>query len=328
MRAIAFSEYGNADVLALQDLPEPQPAAGQVSIRVAYADVNYMDTMLRKGQYRADHLPAVPGFAVAGHIHKLGEGVTDLRVGQPVSALTRVGGYAEFALASAELTIGLDSFGREIELTQAAAFPVVGITAYHLLADLARMRAGETILIHAATGGIGSIALQIARLLGAGRIIGTVGSPEKIAYAQALAYDSAVLRADFVQQVSQLTAGRGVDVILDAAGEPTRSQSLSILAPFGRLVVFGNASNQPDQPLQPGQLLASNRTVSGYSISSLLRTAPHIVAATARHVLTLLASGQLHADATSILPLSQAADAHRLIESGRATGKQVLQVSS
>lgn len=326
MRAVVFSDYGDAEVLELRDVPEPQPAAGQVSIRVAYASVNYADIMARRGQYHVPHLPAVPGFEVSGSVHALGERVRGLRVGQPVSALTLVGGYAEFVLASAALTIPLDGFRKEIELTQAAAFPAVSITAYHLLADVARIRAGETVLIHAASGGVGSVAIQIARHLGAGQIIGTVGGQEKLTYAQSLGYDRVVLRTNFVQEVQQLTEGRGVDIILDAAGEPTRSQSLTVLAPLGRLVIFGNASAQPDLPLMPTDLLANNRAVLGYSISGLIRTAPQVVAATARQAFALLANGQARINAIRILPLEQAAEAHRLIEAGNATGKLLLQV--
>jgi NADPH2:quinone reductase len=325
MQAIVFSEYGEASVLTLRTLPEPQPGAGQVSIRVAYASVNYADIMTRRGQYHVAHLPAVPGFEVSGYVHALGAGVTGLRVGQPVSALTQGGGYAELALAPAALTIALDGFGKEIELTQAAAFLVVSVTAYHLLADVARIQAGETVLIHAAAGGVGSMAVQIARQLGAGQIIGTVGSQEKVASAQSLGYDRVVVRANFVQEVQQITESRGVDIILDAAGEPTRSQSLSLLAPLGRLVVFGNASAQPDVPLLPSDLLATNKAVLGYSFSGLMRTVPQAIAATARQALALLANGHIDMNTVRILPLEQAAEAHRLIEAGSTTGKLLLQ---
>jgi len=326
MRAIRFSRYGNPDVLEMQELPEPQPAAGQVSIRVSYASINFADIMVRRGQYHVAQFPAAPGMEVSGVIHALGEGVAGLQVGQPVAALTLAGGYAEFALASAELTFPLDGFERTIDLAQAAALPLVGVTAYQLLADVARVRAGETILIHAATGGVGSLAVQIARHLGAGQIIGTVGNAEKIAHARALGYDQVVLRADFVREIQQFTEGRGVDIILDAAGEPTRSQSLHLLAPFGRLVIFGNASNQPDLPLLPSDLLANNRAVLGYSFSSLTKRAPHVTATAARQVFDLLVRGLVRVEMPHVLPLEQAAEAHRLIETSNTIGKLLLQI--
>ena len=191
---------------------------------------------------------------------------------------------------------------------------------------MARIRAGETVLIHAAAGGVGSVAVQIARHLGAGQIIGTVGSSEKVAYARSLGYDRVVLRADFAREVQEITAGRGVDIILDAAGEPTRSKNLQLLAPLGRLVIFGNASTQPDLPLMPTDLLANNRAVLGYSFSGLTRLAPHVIAATARQAIALLANDQVRVNALHKLPLEQAAEAHRLIEAGNTTGKLLLQV--
>jgi len=326
MRAVVFSHYGDPDVLEVRDRPVPRPTVGQVSIRVAYAGVNYADTMARRGRYHAVQFPAVPGIEVSGTVHALGEGVTGLRVGQPVAALTLVGGYAEFALASAALTIPLDGFEKAVDLTQAAAFPVVGVTAYNLLADVARIRAGETVLIHAAAGGVGSVAVQIARHLGADQIIGTVGSSEKVAYARSLGYDRVVLRADFAREVQEITEGRGVDIILDAAGEPTRSQNLQLLAPLGRLVIFGNASAQPDVPLMPTDLLANNRAVLGYSFSGLTNLAPQVIAATARQVFALLANDHVRVNALHKLPLERAAEAHRLIEAGNTTGKLLLQV--
>ncbi len=326
MRAVVFSQYGEPDVLELRDLPEPRPTAGQVSIRVAYASVNYADTMVRRGRYHVVQIPSVPGIEVSGTIHALGEGVTGLQVGQPVAALTLVGGYAEFALASAALTIRLDGFEKVVDMAQAAALPVVGVTAYHLLVDVARIRTGETVLIHAAAGGVGSVAVQIARYLGAGRIIGVVGSSEKVAHARSFGYDRAVLRANFAREVQEITEGRGVDIILDASGEPTRSQNLHLLAPLGRLVIFGNASAQPDLPLMPTDLLANNRAVLGYSFSGLTSLAPQVTAVTARQVLTLLANDQVRIKTLHKLPLEQAAEAHRLIEAGNTTGKLLLQV--
>ncbi len=326
MRAVAFLQYGGPEVLEVQDWPVPQPATDQVSIRVAYASVNYMDVMLRRGQYHTAQFPAVPGVEVSGFVHELGEGVTGLRVGQPVAALTMVGGYAEFALASAALTIPLDGFAKAIDLVQAAALPAIGVTAYNLLEDVARVRVGETVLIHAAAGGVGGVAVQIARHLGAGQIIGTVGSSGKVAYARSLGYDHVVLRSDFVREAQEITEGRGVNIILDASGEPTRSQNLPLLAPFGRLVIFGNASNQPDQPLMPTDLLANNRAVLGYSFSGLARRAPHMVVETARRVFTLLANDQIQINGLYQLSLEQAAEAHRLIETGNVTGKLLLQI--
>ncbi|HLZ63353.1 MAG TPA: zinc-binding dehydrogenase [Ktedonosporobacter sp.] len=323
MRAIVIPQFGDPDVLELREVPIPQPGAGEVSIRVAYVGINFADIMIRQRGYMGAQLPFIPGYEVAGYIHAIGEGVEGLRIGQPVAAVTVKGGYAEFALASALLTFPLD---QQIELATAAAFPAVGLTAYNLLVDVARLRPGESVLVHAAAGGVGTIAAQIARHLGAGQIIGTVGSQDKIAYALSAGYDHVVLRENFAQAVQEITHGKGVDVVLDSVGEPARTQSLSLLAPFGRLVVFGNAGNQPDISVTPMSLLVGSRAIMGYSITGLTQSAPHLVAETARKAFPLLANGEVRIDITTILPLEQAAEAHRLMDTRAATGKLLLRL--
>jgi len=326
MRTIVIPRFGNPDVLETRELPIPEPGTGQVLIHVAYAGVNYADSMARKSGYNVDILPFVPGHEVSGYVRAIGAGVEGLRVGQPVAALTIEGGYAEFALANSVLTFPLDQSSSEIDLVIAACFPAVVLTSYNLLTDVARVRPGESVLIHGAAGGIGTTAVQIARHLKAGLIIGSVGSLDKVPYALSFGYDQVIRREDFVQTIQEATAGRGIDIVLDPAGEPTRSQSLSILAPFGRLIVFGNASGQPAVPVSPNDLLSNNRAVMGYSLRSLSRSAPHILANTAHKAFELLVNGELHIDITSTLPLEQAAEAHRLIESRESTGKIVLRI--
>lgn len=326
MRAVVIPRFGDPEVLELREVPVPQPGAGQVIIQVAYVGVNYADLMARQRGYMVEQLPFVPGYEVSGTIHALGAGVEGLSVGQPVAALTVRNGYAEFVAASALLTFPLDQQAPQIDLPIAAGFPAVGLTAYNLLADVARLRPGESVLIHAAAGGVGIAAAQIARQLGAGQILGTVGSQDKIAYARSAGYDQAVLREEFVQVVQEATQGRGVDVVLDSVGEPVRSQSLALLAPFGRLVVFGNAGGQPDLSFAPMSLLAGSIAIMGYSITGLTQSAPQLVAETARKVLPLVATGAVRIDITATLPLEQAAEAHRRIEQRTATGKLLLQL--
>ncbi len=326
MRAIVIPMVGGSDVLTLCEMPDPHPEPQQVSIRVAYAGVNYADIMDRQRGYHVDHFPYVPGLEVAGYIAELGEGVEGLHTGQRVAAFVKNGGYAELVLAQADLTFPFDNPRGQLDMAVAAAFPAVMLTAYDVLVHMARLQAGEAVLIHAAAGGVGSVAGQLARSLGAGLVVGTVGSAQKIAYAQSLGYDHIVLRDGFVESVRSVTDGRGVDVVLDAAGEPTRSQSLSLLAPFGRLVHFGNASGNPDVPLAPGTLLTGNKGVMGYSITNLSQTLPKHLAATARRAIDLLVTGQIHLDITDTFPLEQATLAHRRMESTTNTGKLLLRV--
>ena len=331
MRAIVVSEFGGPEVLKVREVPAPQPGPGQVTIQVAYAGVNYAETMARRGGLiPKELLPIIPGLEVAGHIHALGEGVEGLHAGQPVVAFIGSGGYAEIALAQALCTFPLDAPDNNIDLTTAAGFPTIVPTAHDLLVRVARLHQGESVLIHAAAGGVGTIAGQIAKHMGAGLIIGTVGSPRKAEYAMSFGYDRVALYDEFLQNVRELTNGRGVDIVLEGVGEPMRSHSLSALAPFGRLVIFGNASDSTgkpqDIPLTPGNFLIESKAIMGYSIGYLSQSAPHLLAATARQALDLVAHGQVRIDITDVLPLEQASEAHRRLESRDTTGKLLLRV--
>ncbi len=286
--------------------------------------------MARRGGLHSAALPFVPGLEVSGHVLALGDGVEAFRVGQPVAALTLSGGYAEVALASAVLTFPLEGVGATIDLATAAGFPTIVPTAYDLLVRVARLQIGESALIHAAAGGVGTIAGQIARRLGAGLLIGTVSSPQKAVYARRFGYDHVIERDGFVQRVLELTNGRGVDVVLEAIGEPVRSQSLSVLAPFGRLIIFGNSNDDQGRPqsmpLAPGNFMSENKAIMGYSLTSLSRSAPHLIAETAHKTLELIAHEQISIAVTDVLTLEQADEAHRRLESGKTMGKIVLRV--
>lgn len=331
MKASVITEFGGPEVLQVREVPIPEPGPGQVAIRVVYAGVNYAETMARRGGLHSGEPPFVPGLEVSGHIQSLGAGVKGLRVGQLVAALTGSGGYAEVALASAAFTFPLDEAGAPIDLATAAAFPTIVPTAYDLLVSVARLQQGESVLVHAAAGGVGTIAGQLARHLGSGLIIGTVSSPRKAAYAQPFGYDHVILRDDFLPRTRELTGGRGVDIVLEAIGEPVRSQSLSILAPFGRLIVFGNSNDERGRPqslpLNPGTAINENKAIMGYSLGNLSQTAPHLLAASARQALNLLVQAPIKIDITDTLPLEQASEAHRRLESGATTGKLLLRVS-
>src|SRR3989440_1443422 len=215
MRAIAVTTFGGPEVLQLTEVPQPQPGPGQVVIRVAYTGVNFAEIMGRRGDYHASTLPFVPGLEVSGHIHALGEGVEGLSIGQPVAAFTVTGGYADYVAASALLTFPL---AKTLDLRTAAAFPTVVPTATALLTDVAHLQPGESVLVHAASGGVGTVAVQVARLLGAGKLIGVVSREEKREYARSFGYDDVLLQGDFADQVRELTGGRGADVILESVG--------------------------------------------------------------------------------------------------------------
>ncbi len=271
MRAIVIPRFGEADVLEVWEVAVSQPGPGQVTIDVAFAGVNYAEVLFRRGVVADLSLPFVPGIEVSGHIRAIGEGVTGLRVGQPVAALTAVhgGGYAEVVAVPMKQVFPLDSLGGSIDLAMFAASPSNVTTAYLVLSTVAHLAAGESVLVHAAAGGVGSVLGQMARSLGAGTVIGVVGSPEKVAPARALGYDHVLLRNQYVEAVREITAGEGVDIIVDQVGGPVRNESLDLLRPLGRHVVMSNASNEEDVAVSANILWFMSQTY--YLLSRPLR---------------------------------------------------------
>ncbi|NJP89718.1 zinc-binding dehydrogenase [Nonomuraea sp. FMUSA5-5] len=316
MRAITIPAFGDAGVLRLDEVKTPEPGPGQVAIDVAYAGANFAEILYRQGIADVP-LPFVPGIEVSGRVRALGPGVEGLRVGQPVAALTIVdsGGYAEVAVTAADLVAPFD--GYDLEPGLAAALPSNSTTAFLVLDRVARIEPGESVLVHAAAGGVGSQLGQAARLLGAGRVVGTVGSAAKIEAARAFGYDDVVLREE--------ASGR-FDIVVDMVGGPARRSSFDLLAPMGRMVVMGNASGAEDVGIPANELWLSNKTVSGFNLAAFSAAFPEEAGRALRRAVAGAASGDLRVRVES-LPLEQAAQAHRRIESGRTTGKLVLEVA-
>jgi NADPH2:quinone reductase len=318
VRAVGFDVNGGPEVLRPVELPVPAPGPGQVLIRVAYAGVNHGEMQHRLGDFGAPDGIAVPGLEVSGEVAALGPDVTGLACGDLVAAyLPDGGGYAEYAVAPADFAYPLDG----ISLRDGGGTALALTTAYGVLAGAARLAPGDTVLIHAAAGGVGSAAAQIARALGAAAVHGTVGSPEKADYALRFGYDAVHPREGFAARVPPF------DVVLDPIGGPTRLASLSVLAPFGRLAVYGDAARRPDLSLPVLPLRRHNRSLTGYDIGDLARRAPECVRAHALSALALLASGAIRLGIAAELPLAEAAAAHETLQAGLNVGKTLLRVS-
>ncbi|QKV79908.1 zinc-binding dehydrogenase [Amycolatopsis sp. Hca4] len=315
MNAATIPEFGPAEVLRLGTVAVPEPGPGEVSIDVAFAGANFAEVLYRQGVVDVP-LPFVPGIEVSGRIRALGDGVEGLSVGQPVAALTIVasGGYAEVVTTSAHLVAPVP----ETDLAVAAAVPSNSTTAFLVLERVARLAPGERVLVHAAAGGVGSQLGQVARLLGAGRVVGTVGSEAKIAAAKAFGYDEAVLR-------DQAGDTGEFDVVVDMVGGPARRASLDRLAPMGRLVVMGNASGAEDVGVSANELWFTGKTVSGFNLAAFSAVAPEAAGRALRRAVAAVADGTLRVDVET-LPLADAVTAHRRLESGATTGKLVLRV--
>ncbi|GAA3481693.1 quinone oxidoreductase family protein [Streptomyces yanii] len=324
MRAVEFQEYGGPDVLRVVEGEVPEPGAGQVAIDVAWAGVNFADLKARAEGYRVTSLPHRPGLEVSGRVRAVGVGVTTLQVGQEVAGLVPGGGYADVVVAEAAAVFALPG---GVDLRTAATVPTVLPTAHALVHEVGRLRAGESILVQGAAGGIGTAAGQLARAAGAGAVYGVTSSKAKAEYARAHGYDDVFLADTFDQDVRRATGGRGVDVVLDPVGGDTLRRGLDALAVFGRLVSFGNASGA--EPWQAGQvdLAARGLSVSGFSVLALAGTAPEALRELTSRALRTVAEGTVSLPVTAEFALQDAAEAHRLMGGRTSTGKLLLRVA-
>ncbi|MEN3282198.1 MAG: NADPH:quinone reductase [Solirubrobacteraceae bacterium] len=325
MRAVVVDEFGGPEVLALRDVPEPEPGPGEVAIDVAYVGVNFADVTGRASGYLVSSLPFVPGLEAAGHVRALGAGVSGLAVGQSVTAMIMAGAYADVVVAQAALTYAVPD---GMELRMAAALPIVLPTAHALVHETARLGAGESVLVHGAAGGVGTVVGQIARQANAGAVYGVVSTADKARYALDFGYDEVFLTADFDAQARAATDGRGVDVALDSVGGETWRRSLALLAPFGRLVSFGNAAGEEPWTAGFAALIPNAAGAHAFSISTLSRTAPQVLRPLAERAFALVAEGKVEMPITAEFDLQDAAEAHVLLESRASTGKIVLRVGS
>ncbi|HEX4437724.1 MAG TPA: NADPH:quinone oxidoreductase family protein [Solirubrobacteraceae bacterium] len=319
MRAIQMTEFGGPEVLRLAELPSPEPGPGEAVIRVTRAGLNFADTHTRTNSYVCKaELPLIPGGEVAGVMEETGERVV---------ALVGSGGYAELAVAPRELIFpipdGLDD-------GTALALVLQGTTAWHLLHTAARLAAGESVVVHSAAGGVGSLATQLARAFGAGRVIATASSERKRELALELGADAAIDPGPegLTERLLEANAGRGLDVVLDSSGGEVFDASIKTLAPFGRIVVNGIATGDQNV-VRTGSLLRNSRSVVGFYLFHCL-PAPHGVGAPgmfADALADLFARaerGELKAIVGATYPLEQAPQAQIDLRARRTTGKLLL----
>lgn len=322
VKAIKIYETGGPEVLLWEDYDPGRPGSGEVLIRHEAVGLNFIDVYNRTGLYPLPALPATPGMEGAGIVEAIGEDVTEVEVGdRAVYAGLPPGAYAEVRLIPADRLVKLPE---SISARQGAAMMLQGMTARYLLHGCYRVKAGDTILIHASAGGVGLIVCQWARHLGA-TVIGTVGSPEKAELARSLGCDYAILymEEDFVSRVKDITQGRGVDVVYDSVGQSTFMKSLDCLRPMGMMVSFGQASG-PIPSFDLGILVAKG---------SLFLTRPSLMTYTAKRedllahakdLFEVVEKGAVKIEIKQIYPLAEAARAHRDLEDRKTTGSTVL----
>jgi len=313
MRAIRIEEFGGPEVLRLADLPVPEPGEGEVLIRVARSGLNFADTHQRTNSYLAPAtLPMVPGAEVAGVREDTGERVV---------ALCGTGGYAEYATAPAALTFPIPE---GVDDATALAVLLQGLTAWHLFRTSARLAPGESVVVHAAAGGVGSLAVQLAKPLGAGRVIATASSEDKRALALELGADVAVDASPegMKERLQEANGGRKVDVVLEMAGGEVFEQSLQALAPFGRLVAYGIASQEANT-VPTGALMRKSRAVVGFWLMHCIGR-PGMVDEALADLFARVARGELRSVGGATYPLADAARAQVDLKERRTTGKVML----
>jgi NADPH:quinone reductase len=320
MKAIRVHQPGGPEVLELEAVPDPRPAAGEALVRLEAIGVNFIEVYQRSGQYRSP-LPFTPGAEGAGRVVELGPDVTGLKVGDRVAGVNFKGSYAELAVAPVERLVVLPE---SIDVKLAAAVMLQGMTAHYLAMSTYPLAPENHCLIHAAAGGVGLLLCQIAKLRGA-RIIGTVSTPEKAALATGAGANDVVLytRQNFVDEVRRITGGRGVHVVYDSVGKSTFDGSLDSLRPRGMMVLFGQSSG-PVPPVDPqvlnskGSLYLTRPTVANYTATR------EELSARASELYRWIAQGSLQVRIDRTHPLAEAAKAHAALEGRQTTGKVLL----
>jgi NADPH:quinone reductase len=326
MYALTFEQPApDTSSTRVTEVDAPRPGPGELTVDVKAAGINFIDVMARRGDPAyASSWPFVPGLEAAGTVRELGAGVAGPAVGTPVAAFTRSGGLADVVRVRAELAVPIPD---GVSFEQAAVAPGTFTTAALLVQQSGRLRAGDTVLMQSAAGGVGQAVAAWARRGGAKTLIGIVGSPTRVAAAEQSGYDVVLTRgADLAERVRDLTGGRGVDVILDSQGTEQVESDLDMLAAGGRVVLFGNAGGAPLENLPPGRLFAGNASIGGFSMSAMSIRAPELIGNALREVLELVAEGELTLEFTTIDGLEAAADAQQALAEGRGAGKYVVRL--
>src|SRR5215208_3719659 len=314
MRAVRISEWGGPEVLELvEDAPVPEPADGQVLIRVHRAGVNFADTHARENSYLARYeLPLVPGAEVAGVVES---------TGQRVVSLVGTGGYAEYVAADEATTFPIEE---DVSDATALALLLQGLTAWHLYRTSAKLAEGESVVVHAAAGGVGSLAVQLGRHMGAGSVIATASTEDKRELALSLGADAAVDvgREDLAEALIEANGGERVDAVFEMAGGRVFEQSMKALAPFGRLVTYGIASGEQNEP-RTGSLMRRSHAVVGFWLMHCLRV-PGMVAGPLQELAELTARGDLRVVEGATYGLSEVRRLHEDLAARRTSGKLVI----
>jgi NADPH2:quinone reductase len=323
MKAIRVASYGGVEVLKLaDDLPKPAPREGQVLVKIHAAGLNFFDIYQRKGYFQT-RLPFTPGLEASGVVESVGEKAAGFRPGDRVAYNGQPGSYGEYVAISEGKLIPLPD---NMSFVDGAAFPLQALTAHYLLNEFRALKKGDVVLVHAAAGGVGLLAVQMAKRYGC-TVIGTVSTEEKALAAREAGADHVILYTsqDFVAETKRITGGKGAQLILDGVGKTTFAGDLEAAEIRGTVVIFG-ASSGPADAIAPNSLQTRSITVAGGSLVNFTRTREELLHR-AGEVLTAVRKGWLKLRIARVLPLAEAEEAHRLLEGRQVIGKIILKIA-
>ena len=327
MKAIRYERFGGPEVLDYVELPNPEPGPRQLLVRTAAIGVNFPDIRERLGVYNKAEtrvggvrLPQVGGLAVAGTVVAAGP-QTSVEVGRGVVALMKKGAYAQLAVAEEALCAVVDD---DADMAALAGSAAQAVCAHLLLQASTALLPGESLLVHGAAGGVGGLAVQIAKALGAGPVIGTASTPQRRAFVMALGADAAISYDEpgWTDQVRELTSGRGVDVLIESIGGEVFEQNFDALATFGRYLLLGSTRG-PGEPFAPRRLMTRSQALIGFYLPVFYER-PELIGNALRFLAAGIKTGQITSQVDEVLPLCRAAEAHRRLESREVRGVIVL----
>lgn len=317
MRAIQITEFGGPEVLKLVELPDPVAGGGMVVVDVDSAGVNYADTHLIENTYLSQSsLPMIPGMEVVGRLED----------GTRVAAFAMNGGYCEKALVHPGLLFPLPD---AVSDGQALSLMIQGLTAWHLLRTCTHLQPGESVVVHAAAGGVGTLAIQLAKHWGAGNVIAVASTEDKLQRAKDLGADTLVLAGadDLKGALEAANGGKKIDIVLEMVGGQTFDSSLAALAPFGRLATFGAASRTPSKPVSAGALMSKSRAVIGFWLAHCFGN-PALLQPQMAELLGMVEAGTLKPLLGGSYPLGEVVAAHKALRSRGSMGKLILDVKA
>jgi NADPH2:quinone reductase len=323
VRQVEIDAYGGLDVLQIKEREDPAVMAGEVLIDVTYAGVGLIDAILREGMLPLP-LPFVPGLEVSGHIRAIGEGVQGFKIGDPVVAMTllRFGGYASVVSVPAQSVLSVID---GVDLKTAAGVIVNFATAQFILGDLAPVGAASRILVHGASGGLGTACVAIAKAHGVKQIVATTSSPAKTAYLKSIGATTVIGVKDLKASLEAEGIDLQFDIIIDPVGGDLRTESFDLLALRGKLLIVGGAEQGEDIAFSSKAIWLNNYEIIGVNIGGMSNAEPARVAKAGSIVLDMIATGRLSAGPIAVLPVEEVGEAHRRLEAKEITGKLLLQ---